>query len=208
MFVFVSHLTVPAADQAALERHFRERSHLVENCPGFLYLQLLRPQAGTATHTFLTAWESREAFRAYMKSAEHDASHSREPAAIMERTSVRHEAPDRGALEIIDGRLAAAPVRPSLAAGPDGQPLLSERTPPDPLKAALAAIALDAAEMLGRPDERDRVRICGSDTCSARFFDRSPAAARRWCSMAVCGNAAKARRHRARAAAAVPGGGA
>ncbi|HET7234738.1 MAG TPA: antibiotic biosynthesis monooxygenase [Longimicrobium sp.] len=92
VFVFISHLTVPAADQDALERHFRERSRLVDGFPGFLYLQLLRPQAGTATHTFLTAWESREAFRAYMGSREHAVSHSREPAAIMDRTGVRHEA--------------------------------------------------------------------------------------------------------------------
>ena len=68
MFVFVSHLTVPAEDREALERHFRDRSRLVDSFPGFLYLQLLRPAAGEATHTFLTAWESREAFRSYMRS--------------------------------------------------------------------------------------------------------------------------------------------
>jgi len=92
VFVFISHLTVPREDQEALEAHFRERSGLVDAFPGFLYLQLLRPQAGSATHTFLTAWETRDAFRAYMTSAEHAASHSREPKAIMERTAVRHEA--------------------------------------------------------------------------------------------------------------------
>lgn len=92
MFVFISHLTVPAADQPTLEKHFRERSRLVDGFPGFLYLQLLRPQAGAASHTFLTAWESREAFAAYMKSQEHAISHSREPADIMGRTTVRHEA--------------------------------------------------------------------------------------------------------------------
>lgn len=92
MFVFISHLTVPEQDSAELERHFRERSGLVDDFPGFLYLQLLRPQAGPATHTFLTAWESREAFRHYMRSAEHAFSHSREPGEIMQRTGVRHEA--------------------------------------------------------------------------------------------------------------------
>ena len=54
----------------------------------------MRPQAGEATHVFLTAWESRDAFRRYMNSAEHASSHSREPAAIMARTRVRHEAFD------------------------------------------------------------------------------------------------------------------
>lgn len=92
MFVFVSHLTVPEDDREALERHFRDRSRLVDGFPGFLYLQLLRPQAGDATHTFLTAWESREAFQRYMKSEEHAVSHGREPGEIMARTRVRHEA--------------------------------------------------------------------------------------------------------------------
>src|ERR1043165_7238132 len=92
MFVFVSHLTVPADDQASLERHFYERSRLVDAFPGFLYLQLLKPQAGDATFTFLTAWDSREAFSRYMRSQEHAISHSREPAEIMARTAVRHDA--------------------------------------------------------------------------------------------------------------------
>ncbi len=92
MFVFISHLTVPDADHEALEMHFRHRVRLVDGFPGFLHLQLLKPQAGPATHTFLTAWESAAAFRSYMKSEEHAASHSREPGEIMARTTVRHEA--------------------------------------------------------------------------------------------------------------------
>ena len=92
MFIFISHLTVPDADCAALERHFRERAHLVDGFPGFLYLQLLRPEGGTATHTFVTAWQNKAAFRAYMGSAEHATSHSREPKEIMGRSAVRHEA--------------------------------------------------------------------------------------------------------------------
>lgn len=92
MFVFVSHLTVPEDDRRELERHFRERARLVDAFPGFLYLQLLKPQSGEATHTFLTAWQDRAAFQAYMGSPEHQISHSREPAEIMARTTVRHEA--------------------------------------------------------------------------------------------------------------------
>ncbi len=92
VFVFISHLTVPDGDHDELERHFRERSRLVDDFPGFLYLQLLKPQAGAATHTFLTAWESRDDFRRYMASREHAVSHGREPREIMARTDVRHEA--------------------------------------------------------------------------------------------------------------------
>ncbi len=92
MFVFVSHLSVPEADREDVEWYFRNRASLVDDFPGFLYLQLLKPQAGEATHTFLTAWESREAFGRYMKSPQHAISHGREPGEIMARTEVRHEA--------------------------------------------------------------------------------------------------------------------
>ena len=108
------------------------------------------------------------------------------------------------ALETIDGWLPAALAPETLVPGPAGLPLLRASTPAAPLEHALGAIALDAARMLGTPEGRARVRICASDTCSARFYDRSPAAGRVWCSMRGCGNVAKARRHRERARATGP----
>jgi predicted RNA-binding Zn ribbon-like protein len=107
----------------------------------------------------------------------------------------------RGAIEQIDGWLTHACAAPRLALGADGRPALGERVPTDPVRSAVAAVALDAARMLGTPTQAARIRICASATCSARFYDRSPAARRRWCSMSLCGNEAKARRHRARAKA-------
>ncbi len=102
------------------------------------------------------------------------------------------------ALATIDGWLADAAEHEALAPGPGGLPIVRRSPPADPLRHALAVIALDAARMLGT-DERSRARICASDSCSARFFDRSPTAGRVWCSMRGCGNVAKARRHRERA---------
>ncbi|HKE81813.1 MAG TPA: ABATE domain-containing protein [Solirubrobacteraceae bacterium] len=102
----------------------------------------------------------------------------------------------------IDRWLPEAPPRPRLSAETDGGLIFDERPALDPARQAVAAIALDAARMLGTPDQASRVRICASDTCSSRFYDRSPAGRRRWCSMEVCGNQAKARRHRARLSAA------
>jgi predicted RNA-binding Zn ribbon-like protein len=43
------------------------------------------------------------------------------------------------------------------------------------------------------------VRKCEGPTCTLWFLDVSKAHVRRWCSMAVCGNRAKAAAHRARA---------
>jgi predicted RNA-binding Zn ribbon-like protein len=98
----------------------------------------------------------------------------------------------------IDGWLKFAGARPALLLGDDGTAVLGERGAGHSPRRALGAIALDAARMLGDPAERARVRVCASETCSARFYDRSPAGRRRWCSMRSCGNEAKARRHRAR----------
>jgi predicted RNA-binding Zn ribbon-like protein len=102
------------------------------------------------------------------------------------------------AVRRIDGWLKYAGARPALLLDPDGVPALGERGEGHSPRRALGEVALDAARMLGDPAERARVRICASDTCSARFYDRSPAGRRRWCSMRTCGNEAKARRHRAR----------
>jgi predicted RNA-binding Zn ribbon-like protein len=101
------------------------------------------------------------------------------------------------AVATIDGWLPAAVARPQLALGAGGAAVLGERPVPDAARHALAVVALDAARMLGRPQERARMRVCAAETCSARFYDRSPAGRRRWCSMSGCGNEAKARRHRA-----------
>ncbi|MFI2782487.1 CGNR zinc finger domain-containing protein [Streptomyces sp. ALB3] len=47
-------------------------------------------------------------------------------------------------------------------------------------------------------DRPDRVRPCANDECVLHFYDVSKNGTRRWCSMAGCGNRAKAQRHYAR----------
>jgi predicted RNA-binding Zn ribbon-like protein len=114
------------------------------------------------------------------------------------RATLDHDAAPPAAVAAIDGWLAHAEPLAQLTLAADGLPVLGEREPADPVRRALGAVALDAARMLGRPAEAARIRVCASETCSARFYDRSPAGRRRWCSMALCGNEAKARRHRER----------
>jgi predicted RNA-binding Zn ribbon-like protein len=62
----------------------------------------------------------------------------------------------------------------------------------------LATIAREAVELFGGP-ERDRIRQCEGEGCAILFLDLSRSGARRWCSMAGCGNRAKARAFRRRA---------
>lgn len=57
-----------------------------------------------------------------------------------------------------------------------------------------AQIALDAVELMqgGAPG---RLKLCEGHDCAWLFLDTSKNGRRRWCSMATCGNTAKARRH-------------
>ena len=108
---------------------------------------------------------------------------------------------DPAAISVIDDWLVHAGDRPQLLVGAEGAPVLGERAAADSARRALGMLALDAATVLGTPDQRARLRICAAEDCSARFYDRSPAGRRRWCSMSACGNTEKARRHRARSRA-------
>jgi predicted RNA-binding Zn ribbon-like protein len=132
-----------------------------------------------------------------------DARELREAIDACVRAALSGRPPPAGAVATIDAWLAHGVAQPALVLDASGTPVLAERTPSAAAEHALGTIALDAARMLGLAEERGRLRICASDTCSARFYDRSPAGRRLWCSMRTCGNEAKARRHRERAKNAV-----
>ncbi|WP_017597254.1 CGNR zinc finger domain-containing protein [Nocardiopsis lucentensis] len=55
-----------------------------------------------------------------------------------------------------------------------------------------------AADYLDLLDAPERIRGCANPACVLHFFDTSRNGTRRWCSMAGCGNRAKAARHHAR----------
>ena len=66
--------------------------------------------------------------------------------------------------------------------------------------AAIAVLALiaEAIADLIVSDAHHLIRKCDNPTCTLWFYDQTKAHRRRWCSMAVCGNRAKARAHRDR----------
>jgi predicted RNA-binding Zn ribbon-like protein len=66
---------------------------------------------------------------------------------------------------------------------------------------ALSSIARDAVLQFA-VHGADRIRSCEADDCTHVFLDDSRANNRRWCSMQRCGNRAKVRAHRMRAASA------
>ena len=62
-------------------------------------------------------------------------------------------------------------------------------------KVLLIPIARAMAELVCSEDFSD-IKACEGHTCTLFFLDRTPGRARRWCSMAICGNRAKQAAHR------------
>jgi len=92
--------------------------------------------------------------------------------------------------------LEAGPTSDVLSIEEEGAVLRRVQAGEGPL-AVLAPIARDAVRLATGQDP-DRIRRCDSEACGRWFVDTSKGGRRRWCSMATCGNRAKAARHRSR----------
>jgi predicted RNA-binding Zn ribbon-like protein len=92
----------------------------------------------------------------------------------------------------VDAVLAHGRIRATLSAeGPGELPEFG-----DPAWGPAWLAARNYLELLSTAP--DRIRGCAHDSCVLHFFDTSRNGTRRWCSMAACGNRAKASRHYAR----------
>ena len=63
--VKINAIEIPEGAGPELEKRFAARAHAVENSPGFLGFQLLRPVKGENRYFVVTQWESEEAFEAW-----------------------------------------------------------------------------------------------------------------------------------------------
>ncbi|BDH55544.1 antibiotic biosynthesis monooxygenase [Tsukamurella sp. PLM1] len=63
--VKINAIHIPEGAGPELEKRFAHRAHAVENSPGFLGFQLLRPVKGDDRYFVVTQWESDEAFEAW-----------------------------------------------------------------------------------------------------------------------------------------------
>ncbi|MEM1428363.1 MAG: CGNR zinc finger domain-containing protein [Pseudomonadota bacterium] len=71
-------------------------------------------------------------------------------------------------------------------------------------KALHALLAASALAILADPREMARLKICPGRDCGWFFIDETKNMRRTWCTMATCGNRAKAARHYARTKAGPP----
>jgi predicted RNA-binding Zn ribbon-like protein len=98
---------------------------------------------------------------------------------------------------VVRGQQPAGVLAPALRdvarvpAMADGRITWTLSVPPERELAVRAVLAWDA---LARYNP-GRLRPCANDECRLFLIDHSKANAARWCSMAICGNRMKARRH-------------
>jgi len=71
--VKINAIEVPEGAGPELEKRFGARHGAVENAPGFLGFELLRPVKGETRYFVYTRWESEEAFQAWSDSGAKDA---------------------------------------------------------------------------------------------------------------------------------------
>ncbi|MBE1488766.1 antibiotic biosynthesis monooxygenase family protein [Plantactinospora soyae] len=77
--VKINAIEVPSGAGEELERRFAARLGAVENSPGFLGFELLRPVGGESRYFVYTRWESEEAYQAWSAGPAKQA-HARGPA--------------------------------------------------------------------------------------------------------------------------------
>ncbi|MDH6224058.1 MULTISPECIES: CGNR zinc finger domain-containing protein [Streptomyces] len=125
--------------------------------------------------------------------ADHDTlRHLLQARAALDEAVADPRHPDAGAVEALNAVLAHG--RRGLLLRPDGPDTYVEVEDPSWLPAWRAAE--DYLRLLAERPER--IRACGNPECILHFYDVSKNGTRRWCSMAGCGNRAKAQRHYAR----------
>jgi heme-degrading monooxygenase HmoA len=80
----MSRLRIPAEEAPALVKAFRARVGLVDAADGFVDLQVWQSDRDAGEILMVSRWRDRDAFREYMRSAEHRVSHDRIPPALKE----------------------------------------------------------------------------------------------------------------------------
>ena len=100
--VKINAIDVPEGAGPELEKRFAARQGAVENAPGFLAFELLRPVAGETRYFVYTRWESEEAYQTWSADAgraAHAGERSRpvaSAASLLEFEVVQHtDAPPR-----------------------------------------------------------------------------------------------------------------
>ena len=77
MYVSMSRLRVPVERAEQLVTAFRARAGLVDDHEGFVDLQVWQSDRDEGELIMVSRWRDRDAFKSYMRSADHRVSHGR-----------------------------------------------------------------------------------------------------------------------------------
>jgi heme-degrading monooxygenase HmoA len=75
--VKINAIAVPEGMGPELEKRFAERARLVEEMPGFVGFELLRPVSGEDRYFVVTHWADEESFRSWVSSEAFQHGHAR-----------------------------------------------------------------------------------------------------------------------------------
>lgn len=77
MLTVMNRISVHPDHAAAFEERFRTRAHLVDQMPGFIRNEVLRPTQAGHPYIVLTYWQSREDFERWTSSEQFRQGHAR-----------------------------------------------------------------------------------------------------------------------------------
>lgn len=77
MYISMSRLRLPEAQVDELLEAFKRRAGLVDGAAGFFDLEVWHSDRDAGEVIMVSRWDDREAFKQYMKSADHKTSHDR-----------------------------------------------------------------------------------------------------------------------------------
>jgi predicted RNA-binding Zn ribbon-like protein len=97
-------------------------------------------------------------------------------------------ADDADAVDVLNGLLRLAPVRPRLVLAGDGSPTLAMHGQDEAFGVVFLSDFSLAAAALAAQGQVGRLQQCSASGCTQVFVDRSRSRGRRYCDMRTCGN--------------------
>lgn len=94
MFVVANRVYIAPGWEERFEQRFRDRAGQIENNPGFVRMQVLRPAGDNEPYVVLTTWTDRAAFEQWVGSEDFRAAHANpmpKEAFAREGALERHE---------------------------------------------------------------------------------------------------------------------
>jgi heme-degrading monooxygenase HmoA len=82
LYISMSRLQLPVAQVPELLKAFQGRAGLVDTADGFLDLEVWHSDRDPGEVIMVSRWRNRDAFKRYMKSADHKTSHARIAPAL------------------------------------------------------------------------------------------------------------------------------